>query len=396
MRGSGSIDSDIHKWPEPAAVARLMDSHSLEACAARWHSIGERTLINMAQRARAAVGVTGQARTRSYSDEDAAVCVEAAFILGSASQGQRAGGLVTGSQGLFNRRGLTMPSISDEERGVVSVLGRRAKAGDAAAIAELERRHDFDRAIGAVLRAALALVPAQPTTGRYRLPPQDARLAEALRDHDPAAVALAFPELTILPSEPEQDVNHATPTEAAPAVEAASPAPRGRLPDVGTLRSLHAEGLSCADVAGRYGVTAMAVHARWSRLGLDTRGRCGRIPPRASTAAPPPSEVVAEPEQAHRPWQPGTDYAEVIVVPGRPGERLSVKDLAVAFDLMRLRSLTPEQAVALVRADVAAARDATTETTHNGMPESAIHGWFDALVSDRPLPSLDQGGRFHG
>ncbi len=68
----------------------------------------------------------------------------------------------------------------------------------------------------------------------------------------------------------------------------------------------------------------------------------------------------------------------------------------MAFDLMRLRSLTPEQAVALVRADVAAARDATTETTHNGMPESAIHGWFDALVSDRPLPSLDQGGRFHG
>jgi hypothetical protein len=147
----------------------------------------------------------------------------------------------------------------------------------------------------------------------------------------------------------------------------------------------------------------MAVHGRWSRLGLDTRGRCGRIPPRASTAAShdaeaaaPPSEAVAASEQAPTPWKPGTDYAEVIVVPGRPGTRLSVEDLALATDLMRLRSLTPEQAVSLVRADVAAARDATTETTHNGMSESLIHSWVDAWSNDRPLPSLDQAGRFHG
>ncbi|KMO14752.1 hypothetical protein SQ03_18905 [Methylobacterium platani JCM 14648] len=230
-----------------------------------------------------------------------------------------------------------------------------------------------------------------------------------LRDEDPAAISAVFPDLRLLSSEPpgpEPDVIQTPSAEIVPAVEAASPTSRGRLPDVETLRALHAEGLSCGTVAGRYGVTATAVHSRWSRLLLDTRGRCGGMPKApapqvdagggAAAPAPPPSETAATAGPSPRRWQPGTDYADVVVVPGRPGERLAVEDLAVAVDLMRLRPLSPEAAVALVRADVAATQDATTETTRNGVPESAIFAWLDAWANERPLPELSPGGHPRG
>ncbi|MFH6786606.1 hypothetical protein ACE100_30320 [Methylobacterium sp. MA0201] len=347
-----------------------MDSHSLEACETRWHWIGQRTLIAMAQRARAASGVTGQARRRSYSDEDAAVCVEAAFILGSASRGQRAAGLPTASQSTFNRRGLTMPSISDEERGVVSVLGRRAKAGDVAALAEVERRHDFDRAVGAVLRAALALVPVQPATGRYRLPPADARLAEALRDHDPTAVALAFPELAAVePGEPKP-APPAIVTVPQPIPETCPMPRRRRMPTDDAICAAFRKGQSAARMSSDWGVSVQAVYAHWRRLGLSRRAA--------------PVAVV--------PLAPRLEPAQRLAAPVSPDGHLSVVDLGRAVTLARREGITPAEAVAFIRADVDQARAFVCEPPGAGFPvprmSPRLAAWFDALVDGDPLPDL--------
>lgn len=392
-----SIDAAVYAMPAPGAVARRIDSHGFEAASARWHWLGQRTINSLAQRGRAQAGDVAPRRTggrrMSCSEIDAAVAVEAGHVLGSAVRGIRAPGATVAAQVVYGRRGLTPPKISPSERGVASSLAIRARRGDVEAAKAWDARLAHERAVGAVIRAALALVPAQPSTGRYRLPPQDDRLAEALQGLDPDAISAVFPDLPLIPSEPEPDV---TPTPAAEttlaATEAASPASRGRLPDVEMLRDLHAKGLSCADVAGRYGVTATAVHSRWARLGLDTRGRCGGIPSRTPATAPlAETESAASPSETEAPaWTPGTDYADVTVVPGRPGERLSVEDLALAVDLMRARSMTPDAAIAVVRAEVASSRAAATKTTFNGMRKSAIRSWFSALADDRSLPSLDQ------
>jgi hypothetical protein len=403
----------VYVRPTPAQVAQLVDSRGADAASARWHWMGDRTLNALARQGRAALGLAPKvkyARRRSYTDEQAAIDVEAAFVLGSLGRAERAAGMRHNTaKSAFETRGLAWRTISPEDRGVATAIGRGASDGDATAIAALEARRAFEDAVASVRRRALALVAEQPETGRYQLPQQDAALAEVLRDEDPAAISAVFPDLRLLSSEPpgpEPDVIQTPSAEIVPAVEAASPTSRGRLPDVETLRALHAEGLSCGTVAGRYGVTATAVHSRWSRLGLDTRGRCGGMPKApapqvdagggAAAPAPPPSETAATAGPSPRRWQPGTDYADVVVVPGRPGERLAVEDLAVAVDLMRLRPLSPEAAVALVRADVAATQDATTETTRNGVPESAIFAWLDAWANERPLPELSPGGHPRG
>ncbi|WP_415623858.1 hypothetical protein, partial [Methylobacterium mesophilicum] len=195
------VDASVHIRPTAAKVAALVASHSMEAATARWWWLDERTICTLAQAGRAAKGevLQGVSKRRSYSEIDAAVCVEAAFVLGSGTRGERAAGMLHNTtRGLFPRRGLPHVCISPEERGRAASIGNLAKGGAPDAIAERDRQHAHELAVGEVLRAALALVPAQPATGRYRLPPVDDVLRAALSGQDQAAIEAVFPDLALV------------------------------------------------------------------------------------------------------------------------------------------------------------------------------------------------------
>lgn len=79
------------------------------------------------------------------------------------------------------------------------------------------------------MRAALALVPDQPTAGRLRLPEASPELAVALAGHPWDVIARAFPSLVpaLVPalSEPWEEEWHAA--------ASALPVPRARVPGTG-------------------------------------------------------------------------------------------------------------------------------------------------------------------
>ncbi|GEL44428.1 hypothetical protein MEX01_50190 [Methylorubrum extorquens] len=198
MRGVPSAESDVYMTPTPAAVAKLVATHTLDAACGRWFWMGERTLSQLAQIGRAQAGVVPgrPKRNRGYSDAQAAVAVEAGHVLGSAKRGLRAAGILGGTnpQVLYAARGLAPPRISPEERRVATRLALAAKAGDPSG-QDVRLAHEL--AVGRVLRVTLALVPTQPRTGRYRLPPVDANLAAALAGEDAAAIAAVFPDIAM-------------------------------------------------------------------------------------------------------------------------------------------------------------------------------------------------------
>ncbi|MFV4681418.1 hypothetical protein ACNJU6_20980, partial [Mycobacterium tuberculosis] len=92
-------------------------------------------------------------------------------VIGSSAAGERAGGLSSSSlHGAFTGRGLDWPRQSSADRSVTSRDVAKASKGDAAAAARIEARRAHERAVFAVVKAALALVPEQPPTGRPVLP----------------------------------------------------------------------------------------------------------------------------------------------------------------------------------------------------------------------------------
>lgn len=193
------IDRHVHMTPAPEAVARLMATHGPAAAHGRWYWIAARTLDGMALRGGLNTAAPDRPRIRRRRGTPLDVelaAVEAAFALGSARAAEDAAGMGKSAlQPALNIRGLPWPGVSSAVRGRNTRDGQLADQGDAAARARIEARLAFNRAVFEVCRAALALVPEQPETGRRRLPEPGPALAAALADFPPAAVEAVFPSL---------------------------------------------------------------------------------------------------------------------------------------------------------------------------------------------------------
>lgn len=90
------VDYEAYMRPAPEAVARLIASHGAEAAYERWHWMDPRVLSTLARQGRARLHGVSAIRTsvrRSWTDEDAAVAVEATHALGSGARGAMAAGL---------------------------------------------------------------------------------------------------------------------------------------------------------------------------------------------------------------------------------------------------------------------------------------------------------------
>lgn len=370
------VDQAAYMRPKPEAVARLVASHGMEAAATRWHWMDERTLGAITRTGRAVLGEAPAARrARSYTDEDVAVTVEASYVLGSTTRGERASGIYhNGGRACFEERGLDHVRVSVEERGLAARIGHAANRGDAEASAQRDAQLAHEIAVGRVLRAALRLVPEQPATGRYVLPPVGDALRAALAGEDPTAVAVVFPglDLTVAPESPpvapapeaapvtllsptSEIVLPAAPEASAPQPTEGSAAPvrkaraRGRMPNAETLQRDHASGESALVLAIRYGVTANAVYQAWQRLGLPAGGRL-----RKRKAFSQPIPQAQAPVSAAAPAADGGKELVVYVDP--PPGRLPLTDLALAVTLARDTGLSRDEAIAWIRADIAAAR----------------------------------------
>ncbi|SFT27188.1 hypothetical protein SAMN04487845_1382 [Methylobacterium sp. yr668] len=301
-------------------------------------------------------------RARSYTDEDAAVCVEAGYVLGSLRRGERAAGLTVenAGRGIVEARGLTPPAISAEERGRASRIGHAANGGDTAAIVERDARHAQERAVGEVLRRALGLVPSQPVTGRYVLPPCDDALRAALAGLPAEAIAMVFPGL-------------ATPEPAAseeiPLSEKNVRPPR-RAPDEARIRADHATGATGVALTASYGISASRVYEIWKELGLSARGRrlavASAIPGlpdvhmrRCHRDGGTPEELApmlnVTPAVVRATWRrlglspDGLQAGSVEAPPSSP--RLSVEDMAIAVALAAKAGISTEAAVDVVAVD---------------------------------------------
>lgn len=374
-RQSETIDAHVYRWPAPAKVAALIDAEGFDAACERWFFVGSRTLLTMARTHRRSQDQgSAVTRPRSYDDLTAAVIVEASAILGSATAGERAAGVSKAvGASAHTARGLKSPAISIAARGALASLGRRANHGDADAVAEREAIHEHERAVGAVLRVALALVPSQPSTGRYRLPAADDALRTALAGLDPAAIEAVFPGLIQTPSPapaaaavPEEPaVAEHVPPAPEPAVEA-EPAclPFRRVPSDSVIRGDHAGGGTLVAIAEAYGVRPASLYTHWCRLGLSARGRLAgyetssqRTAREAAAPAvetpPPPEPVPAVEPQPVPPVAPGPAPrpAPVFLAP-----RLDIEDLVRAVELSRRTGMPSGSALRWVREDLAMAR----------------------------------------
>lgn len=379
MRESfASIDRNVYITPSPQAVAKLMASHGSEACERRWYWIDPRTLGGLARTGRAVLGQpSGVKRARATTPLQEAVAMEAGFLLGSRAAGERAARMSANTlQYIEQERGITdMPRAAYDERRRRGELTRAADRGDPVAAAAIEATREFELAIGKVLTIALALVPEQPPTGRYRLPPPSPELAAALGECERAAVLKAFPTLAGPPFDPAP----VPPQEPAPMTETANVSPKRLAPiDDDQIRRDHAATPKAADLAAQWGVCEGTVYSHLRRLGL-TKPRGGA---RAPKPAPSPVEVAAPvqapahqtnivPFAAH-PVADGvasTDsHAPALVeetvtsLPAPPLQgypifrgRLTVEDLALAVALARREGFSPQDAIEWVRADVAEA-----------------------------------------
>ncbi|GJD97493.1 hypothetical protein [Methylobacterium iners] len=403
---TGSIDSNVYKKPTPVAVARLIETHSFEAAAARWHWLDKRTLNSLAQSGRAAAGQAGSIRRpRTYADLDAAVCLEAAYVLGSTTRGERAAGVPPNAGiGIFNARGLPKVGISPAERGIASRIGHGIRAGDPHAIAQRERQTTFELGVGRVLRIALALVHDQPATGRYCLPAPGEALRLALQGEDPAAVTAVFPGFDLAPpvplppptTVPVPVVNeHQEPAVSNAPICARPPHPLRRAPDDATIRADHADrlSLSLATIALNYGISPGSLYAHWKRLGLDARGRLegyeeakrNWVKTAAKLKAAEAKASPVEPAQAEPPLpqapvlvepQASTPPRTILPTPAR----LGFEDLVLAARVSMETGVPQAVALTLVAADIARVDAATWPLAPEAIDGAAIDAELIAMV----------------
>lgn len=367
MAYEANLDIKLYRDPDPALVARIVRDYGSDAAETRWHWMSGRRLAQIAAVGRAQAGRPnpGRASARTFEDSVYAVATEAAFALGSGRAGERGAGLPDNI--LINhlaQRGLAGPVVCADLRGLYSLETKRARAGDAAAAARIESRHAHERAVAGVLRVALAMVPDQPSTGRYRLPEPTDELAAALAGHDPAAIATVFPGLVEAPVTPA--IEEPAPMTTAPVKTATAPAPRvrGRAPEPDQIRLDHAQTTSIPELASRWGISESGAYQALRRVGLTGHRGFMATPARAPEA---PAAHVPEPETnvvairreaVELPAAPPPPSRVVIQArapePVRTGGRLGLDDLALAYRLACECGIPPEEALAFVRADVAA------------------------------------------
>ncbi|BCM83809.1 hypothetical protein [Methylobacterium indicum] len=388
MRESfASIDRNVYITPSPQAVATLMASHGSEACEKRWHWIDPRTLGGFARTGRALLGQSpGVKRPRSTSPLQEAVGIEAAYALRSRAAGERAAGM--GKNLLMyieQARGLTdLPRADYAERGRTVSLSRAAERGEPGAAEAREAARAFELAVGRVLELALALVPEQPATGRFRLPEPSPALATALAGCERAAVERVLPSLAGPPSVPVP-----IPSQEPTPMSETSTLPRGgakRLIPASDAEILRAYAVTprAPDLADLWGVREGTVYYHLCRLGLTKP--YGKTKPSSTEAVPVPASPTQAPVAPHAPAPSQTNvvpfaahpvvdanastdsHAPAIVeepvhslpAPPRPGYpihrgRLTVEDLALAVALARRAGLDAQDALEWVRADVAEA-----------------------------------------
>lgn len=398
-RRGQTVDAHIYPSPDPAVVARIISTKGIEAAQERWHWCEKRTLMAIARSGRARTGIAAKhVSTRAHAlDGREAVAVEASFVVGSMAAVDFALGVgKNAARALFYKRGLDLPK-GHGERVAEGCLGRRIKAGDETAVAEREAKRIHARAVCDVLAAALALVPAQPLTGRYRLPVVDDALRTALAGLSPAAIEAVFPELAVAAAPAEEAVPvpaalpDPTPSVEVPAVSDPIPHIHRRAPDDSILRFDHADGQDLVVLAAHYGISPPALYAHWRRLNLSGRGRmAGFGAPQAQVEVPvvevpvveaptqeaAPADVPVESEpvapEPVAPSHPVDPYGAlspeeaVAVVAGiEASAPLGLHHLALAVRLASETGLTKAEAIAWVRADihaVAAARVLPAET----------------------------------
>lgn len=339
-------DREAYRRPCPMAVAKLIASHGAEAAKARWWFIEKRSLDGIARQGRAMLGMSSvhnNGRQRSTDPITEAVAIEAAFILQSRNAGARAAG-IHDSRVVFieQARGLDDVPRSKASRGKLAVRSKAAKAGDIAAQAELDAERALEQAVGSVLRIALGMIERQPETGRFVLPGNSPELRAALDGQDPAAVELAFPGLLSAP----------VPVPTVSAIE--EPVmPRKRLPADDQIRADFAAAANVHELAETWGVSTAAVYNHLRRLGLSFRPKAAE----AEAAAPATGPANVVPFEAAAPVIAET-RSRLSVVPGatllRP-LRLGLDDLALSWQLASRLNLSPAEALAIVRADVALA-----------------------------------------
>ncbi|WP_279356768.1 hypothetical protein [Methylobacterium indicum] len=151
-----------------------------------------------------------------------------------------------------------------------------------------------------------------------------------------------------------------------------------RLPTDDVLLAERAQGKSVARLAADWEVEKVTVYAALRRLGVPA-GEARRA---RATAAMAPSQLKAV-------------APEPLVAP-HPSGRLSVDDLARAAALAQRAQITPDEAVAYVRADVDQAGALVAPFVPKPRPAgfsayrmpAKVEAWFQALADDRELPEL--------
>ncbi|KZB99700.1 hypothetical protein AU375_03988 [Methylobacterium radiotolerans] len=297
---TSSVDLLAYERPSPAKALQILEGYGMDACLGRWPFLTANAISKIAeagrdeQRAKAGIIVRTRRRTTTPEQEEAAIAD--VFALGAVSRAAEKHGLTyTLVLKLLRERGITdYPRVSGVEKMRLAAQTKRAR-----------------RAL------AMAGISATPTS-----------------------------------QEQEQDMEAAAPVEACVASRCGGVR---RVPNDETIRADWERVGHVADLASEYGVTPTGVRLHLLRLGLVEAGvrRKRRKPDVAAavTTVPeePPVNVVALPV-------PSSPAAASSPVPGRPRtlrgiDRLDVEDLVRAVELARMADLSPDLAVAFIRAD---------------------------------------------
>ncbi|SFU92585.1 hypothetical protein SAMN02799631_03169 [Methylobacterium sp. 174MFSha1.1] len=141
----GDSPLSVYRSPDPVAVARLVESHGMDAAVGRFYWLSSEGVGKLAQRGREILrGRTGppipaRGRRRSTTPEQEAHGIAEVLRLGSVHRAARATGISHSLlRTLLVERGIPVPRLSREER-VRAVLAGQARAAAASETPATER-----------------------------------------------------------------------------------------------------------------------------------------------------------------------------------------------------------------------------------------------------------------
>ncbi|MFF9551160.1 MULTISPECIES: hypothetical protein [Methylobacterium] len=297
---NSSVDLLAYERPSPAKALAILEGYGMDACLGRWPFLTANAISKIVEAGRAErnakSGIIVRTRRRTTTPEQEEAAIADVFALGAVSRAAEKHGVPYTAVLKFLR-----------ERGIT----------------------DYPRVSG---------------VEKMRLARQTKRARQAL--------ATAGISATPTPQEQEQEQDMAA---AAPVTESVTSRCGGarRVPGDETIRADWKRVGHVADLASEYGVTPTGLRLHLLRLGLVEAGvRWKRGKPDVAAATvpeEPAANVVALPV-------PAVAAAAPSPVPGRPRtlqgiDRLDVEDLVRAVELARMADLSPDVAVAFIRAD---------------------------------------------